>query len=492
MERDTRNWASSVESSSNSGVYRAVTPHVIAELSRDLKASTTRVSVFRAGITDRHNALGVQAEEDLAWQALQEIDAAHEELRVAEEELHTQADELLATRMRLDRERRVFGELFEAAPEAYLVTDDRGVIIQANRRAATLVNLDQALLIGKPLVSLVAHDDRRSFFNLLEAVGDAVFHTELRIVPRKQPDAVWVALSAQRGIRDEGSLCVRWLMRSIAHEKEDELRRNATEKILRDRIRTLEVSVASLTQSVERAQLARQEADDRDRRKSVALAETAHEMRSPLSTIAGWLRMLHEGMLEEKTQARAVDSMTRCVRSIVRIVENLIDHARAENDQLVLKLETLNLVRSLFEVVEDMRPLAELKKLRIAFSAKSSRLVVRGDGWRLQQVFKNLIGNAVKFTPEHGAIQVSVSTTELHAEVKVTDTGRGIPADALRAIFTPFTQLGAPGTRHTGLGLGLSIARRIVELHGGTICAESDGPGTGSTFTVRLPLLAPN
>lgn len=470
---------------SNSGVYPTASPGLVARLGQDLRAASARVRGFRASADDE--PLG-----HFAANALHEIDLAHEQLRVAEEELHAQADEILAMRARLDRERRLYGELFDAAPEAYLVTDDRGMVLEANRRAALLIQLDPALLVGKPLVALVAHDDRSAFYNVLEAASDAVFHCELRIVPRNASEALWVSLSAQRGVRDASTTCIRWLIRSIEHEKEEQARQCAEAERLRERIRCLGLEADAIRQLAENERDKRERAEQHEKLMSQALAEAAHELRSPLSSIAGWIKMIDEGLLEEPTSARALQSMTRSVGSMVRIVENLIDHARAENHQLALKMVRLNVVRLLIELMEDLKPLAELKKIRFIFSAESHLLELQGDPWRLRQLFRNILGNAIKFTPENGSVQIATSTTAQHAQIVIRDSGRGIPADALDRIFTPFAQVGAPGTRHTGLGLGLSIAQRLAELHGGAIRAESKGVGQGSTFTVQLSLSAPN
>lgn len=435
----------------------------------ELEAASKRIGALRSGIALRREAQG-SGDDDLGERALQEIDVAHEELRVLEEELHTQADELIAARERSDRDRRIYAELFEAAPDAYLVTDERGTVIQVNRHASLLFDRDAAFLIGKPLAALLVPEDRAALRVLVDEMSDAVFRTELRIQPRKEAVRRWVSLTAQRGVRDESSICIRWLIRDVTTQKEDEALRSANEELLRDQVRALE---------------------ERTRREDHVLAEVAHELRTPLGAVAGWLHVLSEKTVSEAAKSRAVFSMVRQVRSIAHTVDELIDHARVENHRVTLDITPINLLRLVIEVVEDLRALAELKGIQFDLAAKDHQIVVHGDLLRLQQVLRGVIGNAIKFTSEHGVIRVSVSVSNQRAEVAISDTGRGIPREALLRIFAPFAKV-STGKRHTGLGLGLSVAKRLIELHGGSISVESAGAQCGATFRICLPLFAPN
>jgi signal transduction histidine kinase len=207
--------------------------------------------------------------------------------------------------------------------------------------------------------------------------------------------------------------------------------------------------------------------------------------------MAGWLHVLNAGATREAVKVRALLSMARSVRSLASLVDELLEHVRAANLKIALKLAPLNVVRVVVEVMEDMRPAAELKGVRLELSTKHYQVRVNGDHGRLHQVLRNLIGNAIKFTPERGAVRVVVSSSQRYAEIAISDTGRGIPREAISQIFAPFVQLDE-SKRHTGLGLGLSIAKHFVELHGGSIHAESDGAQCGATFRVRLPVFAPN
>jgi PAS domain S-box-containing protein len=460
---------------SRSGVFKALSPHLISKLRGERRAAAVRVDAFRPQIVERHASSGDQ---EVSWLALQEIDTAHEELRVAEEEVHALADKLLAARADIEAERLVYRELFESAPDAYLVTSDKGAIIQANDAAGELFNINPALLLGKPLVTLIAPAERSAFVDVLSSIGASVARAELRVSPRNDAASAWVAVSARRGLSAHDASYIRWLLRPV---REDESQQ-------RRRIEELEESQRTLRELLEREQKASHDAEERNRQKGYALAAIAHEIRGPLGTIAGWLHMLDKGGMGAEVRKRAALSMTRGVRALARLVDDLVEHARVENHKISLDVSSLNLVRLVAEVTEDIRPLAELKKLHLQLSADPFDVTIHGDRWRLQQVFRNLLGNAIKFTCESGTVRVATTVVGAHAQVSVSDTGRGIAAGDLNKIFAPFAQLSEPRSSNDGLGLGLSIAHGIIELHGGTLEAHSEGVGRGSTLVVRLPI----
>jgi PAS domain S-box-containing protein len=484
MESHRKRDAVETHDRSHSGVYKSITPHLLSKLRKDRSAAATRVALFRPQIVERRRSDG---DEELSWRALQEIDAAHEELRCAEEEVYALADEVIATRAELDAERRIYRELFDLAPEAYVVTSDKGTIVQANQAAGRLFNRDPAFLLGKPVATLIERDDRPEVFDMLSTMGANILRTELRIQLQSSDRSLCVGVSAQRGMFAGNSGCVRWLFRA-ADDDEEATRRRRVENDLRNRVRELEASQRALGHLLEREQKASQEAEQRDRLKGLALAAVAHEIRGPLGAMAGWLHMLDKEGMGAEVRKRAALSMTRSVRALARLIDDVVEHARVENHKIRLDTVTINLVRLVAEVAEDMRPLAGLKKLHLELSATPHSIVIHGDPWRLQQVFRNLLGNAIKFTPEGGTIRVTTAVAGLHAKVAISDTGCGIGPRDLGEIFKPFSQIGEPRKGNDGLGLGLSIAHRLVELHDGTLEAQSEGRDLGSTFTASLPL----
>jgi signal transduction histidine kinase len=218
------------------------------------------------------------------------------------------------------------------------------------------------------------------------------------------------------------------------------------------------------------------------------LATLSHELRTPLNAILGYARMLRNGVVEPEKQPRAIEIIERNAASLTQIVADVLDVSRIVSGKLQLRLEPVDLGRIVTDALDTVAPAAEAKGLRL-HSHVDQIGVIDGDAARLQQVVWNLLSNAVKFTPKGGLVQVSAATLDEYVEIVVSDTGCGIPRDFLPFVFERFRQADSRFTReHGGLGLGLAIARHIVDLHGGTMSAESEGLGAGATFRVRLPV----
>ena len=239
--------------------------------------------------------------------------------------------------------------------------------------------------------------------------------------------------------------------------------------------------------AVENARLFRQ-ADELNRLKDEFLATVSHELRTPLSAILGWSRMLAAGQLDPSKAKRAVEAVERNAQAQAKLVEDILEVARGMAGNVRLDLKPIDLTAVAHRGVEAIAPTAAAKKIQIDVRA-SSPVSVYGDATRLQQVVWNLVSNAVKFTPPGGHVTVAVGSMNGDAELQVTDTGAGIPRSFLPYVFDKFRQADASFTRqYGGLGLGLAIARHLVELHGGSVEAKSEGEGKGATFVVRLPL----
>jgi PAS domain S-box-containing protein len=238
--------------------------------------------------------------------------------------------------------------------------------------------------------------------------------------------------------------------------------------------------------AVENARLFRQ-ADQLNRLKDEFLATVSHELRTPLSAILGWARLLSNGQLEPEKARRAVDVIERNALAQARLVDDILDVARGIAGNVRLDTTQLDLGSVARRGVEAVAPAAAAKKIQIDVRAPSP-VFVTGDAGRLQQVVWNLLSNAVKFTGPGGSVTVDVRIDDGVAQLEVTDTGAGIPAEFLPYVFDRFRQADASFTRqYGGLGLGLAISRHLVELHGGSIEARSAGEGKGATFCVRLP-----
>ena len=218
------------------------------------------------------------------------------------------------------------------------------------------------------------------------------------------------------------------------------------------------------------------------------LATVSHELRTPLTSILGWATLLRSHGADAETTHLALASIEQSARLQSRLVEDLIVVSKAAAGKLRIDLSEIDLRDVLEASLETMRPAAEAKGVLLSTSIRVADLRMSGDAARLQQVFWNLLSNAVRFTPEGGKIDLSVSRDNGSVLVRVNDTGAGIESEFLAHVFEPFAQESESGQSLAGLGLGLSIARRLVELHGGTITAASDGRDRGAEFAVRLPL----
>ncbi|MDQ3907029.1 MAG: ATP-binding protein, partial [Acidobacteriota bacterium] len=242
--------------------------------------------------------------------------------------------------------------------------------------------------------------------------------------------------------------------------------------------------------AVENARLYR-EAQDVNRLKDEFLATLSHELRTPLTAVLGWTRLLGTRQLDEATQSRALETIERNAQAQVQLIDDILDVSRIIRGKLRLNVRHVELAPVIEAAVDSARPAAEAKGIRLQVVLDRSAGPISGDPDRLQQVIWNLLSNAVKFTPREGRVQVVLSRANSHIEVAIIDTGQGIEPEFLPYVFDRFRQADPTTTRqHGGLGLGLAIVRHLVELHGGSVRAQSAGQGKGSTFRVMLPLLA--
>ena len=228
--------------------------------------------------------------------------------------------------------------------------------------------------------------------------------------------------------------------------------------------------------------------EDLNRAKDDFLATISHELRTPLTSILGWARMLRIGGLDPETTEEALDALERSAQAQVHLIEDLLDDARITSGKLRLNKRSLEIQSIVESAVRDLLPAAEVKRVRITTDLKCESCPINGDPTRLQQVVWNIVANAIKFTPEEGAVSIRLMRENAHANIEVRDTGIGIDPALLPQLFQRFRQGESSSSRKSGIGLGLSISRYLVEQHGGEIKAASEGAGNGATFSVRLPL----
>jgi signal transduction histidine kinase len=239
--------------------------------------------------------------------------------------------------------------------------------------------------------------------------------------------------------------------------------------------------------AIESAQ-AYEEAQRANRLKDNFLATLSHELRTPLNAILGYTWMLRSNALAGNRREHALETVERNAKTVSQMLYDLLDVSRIASGKLTLTMQPMDLRALVLESVESVTPKAADKCLSVHVDSNEDPLLIQGDHARLQQVFWNLLTNAVKFTPEDGWINVTVKSGMKVATVVVQDSGIGIPAAFQSKVFEPFEQVRLKSTPQIGgLGLGLAIVRQIVELHRGTVTLDSEGEGKGSTFTVQLP-----
>jgi len=237
------------------------------------------------------------------------------------------------------------------------------------------------------------------------------------------------------------------------------------------------------------AQAARAEADTANSLKDEFLATVSHELRTPLTAILGWSQMLASGNLDEEESKCAVETILRNARAQREIIDDLLDISRIITGKLRLEVRSVEIDGIIEAVADSIRPAADARNIHLHTAIAPQIGPISGAPDRLQQIIWNLLSNAIKFTPEGGRVEVRLQRCDSQVEITISDTGQGIDPELLLHVFDRFRQFDSSSRRrHGGLGLGLSIVRQLVELHGGTVTAESPGAGAGTTFKVLLPV----
>lgn len=278
--------------------------------------------------------------------------------------------------------------------------------------------------------------------------------------------AIWVRLNYSLG-QYEGESVIDGLVEDISQRKQIE----------QERLHLLE-----------RERVARAAAERASRIKDEFLATVSHELRTPLNAIMGWSQLLQGGKLDGDRQQQAISIVERNARAQSQLIEDLLDLSRIIRGQMKLQIQEIDLCVALKAALETVMPAANAKQMQLDWEPQPNPPKVQGDRERLQQVFWNLLVNAVKFTPTGGKIAVRLYSTPEQVCVEIADSGQGISCEALPHIFERFRQEdNTPRRSQGGLGLGLAIVKQLVELHGGTVSAHSEGLGQGATFTVTIP-----
>jgi PAS domain S-box-containing protein len=360
---------------------------------------------------------------------------------------------------------------------AIFATDTEGHILSWNPGVGHLLGYEESEWVGRHGSVIFTHEDRERGADKQEMETAAREGRALdeRLHVRKDGSRFWSS-GLLMALRDgEGHL------RGYSKMLRDATRSRQTEDMLRD-------ANGRLVAAAVREQEARADAEEANRLKDEFLATLSHELRTPLTAILGWARLLRSGRLDERSGARALEIIERNADAQNQLIEDILDVSRIITGKLALHVEPVEPVAVIEAAVEAVRPAAEARRVELNVLLSPEPSPVSGDAARLRQVIWNLLTNAVKFTPEGGRVEVRVERTDSHVRIKVSDTGEGIDPKFLPYVFDRFRQADASTTRKRGgLGLGLAIVRHLVELHGGTVSAESEGRGRGTTFTVSLP-----
>jgi len=356
-------------------------------------------------------------------------------------------------------ERARLAAIVESSDDAIVGKTLEGIVTSWNRGAEHIFGYTAEEMIGQPIARLVPPERRDDLSAILSAVrrGERVDHFETERI-RKDGRRVQVSLTVSP-IRDA-----------------------------RGRV----IGASKIARDVTAQRRLQDQLDQASRMKDEFLAVLSHELRTPLNTVLGYARMLRrdEQRMTPELRERALDALERNAEALTRLVNDVLDTSRIVTGKLRLSLEACAVDQVVEAAVDTVRPAADAKGVAIRQHIGKG-LVVVGDRDRIQQVVWNLLTNAIKFTAGGGSVTVTLHRTPRGVEISVADTGIGIERADLPYVFQRFWQAHTGASReYSGLGIGLALARHLVELHGGTIAAESAGPGQGSMFTVTLPVAA--
>lgn len=394
------------------------------------------------------------------------LSVALEELRAAEEELCQQNEELQRARHALELEQHRYRDLFEFAPDGYIVTDQNGKIQEANRAASELLGVESRYLTNKVLVTFVPEEQRRAFRALLLNLQTIDRIQEWEITFQQRGGERFEASLTVATVHDEkgNTAWIRWIVRDITQRKRIE-----------EQLREIQLQNLELIES--------------DRLKEQFIATMSHELRTPLTAILGFsnllMRQFHKHFNSQ--HLGLIERIFKNGRHLLALIEDILDFSKLRANQVELQLEAFDLVELILSSVEEFRSLAERKNLKLDVELYQSNLTVINDRARMRQILVNLISNAIKFT-DTGSVMVQIrSPRRDRISIAVQDTGIGIAETDLGSIFQEFRQVNQTTTRrHGGTGLGLAITQALTRLMSGKISVQSE-LGMGSTFLLEVP-----
>jgi PAS domain S-box-containing protein len=395
----------------------------------------------------------------------------NEKLRRTQRAMLNVIDDLREARATLEtrvaeRTRRLL-EILEETQDSFFALDQNFRFVMMNARHEAMLGVSRESSLG------------RSYFEVFETAPTSKFRTELH---RTRDERVPTSFVEHHGTRDL------WVEVSATPSSDGGVAvfyRDITARVRLERER--EELLAKEKRARIDAEAAWAQAESANRAKDEFLSTVSHELRTPLNAILGWSHLLRGDALEPAKRTTALETIERNARAQVRLVDDLLDFGRILQGKFKLAVAPVEVVSVVDAALQTVKPAADAKGVRIQ-STLDSDTTISGDAERLQQIVWNLASNAIKFTERGGRVDVTLRRTNSHVELIVADDGQGIAKSFLPHVFEPFRQAdGAMTRRAGGLGLGLSIVRSLVELHGGTVSVTSEGEGRGATFTVRIP-----
>lgn len=454
----------------------------LREFAAQLDASRGRLEELDRASSSEHDP------HELLLQTFAELKMEQAALQRAEEALREQVDELSRATELAAVERDRYRELFDEALDGYLVTDLEGRVEDVNPAAASMTGMRRRALRGADLGSLCAPADVaklrdvvadvasgrsvHEFLSFRTAAGDT-FPVSIRGRQCREGQLLWVLRRAVPPPTDSTEIAVVEAASAVCAEVRSAPPPDAHEMLARER---------RLRAQLERAAAA----------KDRFLAIICHDLRGPLNAVLGWTQLLQGDDLDPAARKHALATIERNACVQLGLIEDILDVSRLAEEKMQLEFQPVSISTIVARVADALTPSARAKGVELVVHPSGGDIRTVGDRRRLEQVFTNLLTNATKFTSQGGRIDVvpSASERDREAVVVVRDTGKGIAEELLPHVFERYRQDDSRAAARGGLGLGLFIVQKLVELHGGRVVAESDGPGRGATFTVRLPLRA--
>jgi two-component system CheB/CheR fusion protein len=403
------------------------------------------------------------------------------DLQVHQTELEAQNEELREAQLALELSRNRYASLYDSAPIGYLSLSQHGQILEINLTGASMLGRMPAALIDYPFVRFVAEEDRQRFLEHVSRCRKSGRDTvDLGIVPRGGEAFQGQLFCVAVNDADHGRVYLATLSDITERKRmEEALQRAPIEMEARVEERTAELSVAVRA------------LEDAHQRKDEFLAVLGHELRNPLASLVTTAYLLQvKGPEDRDTFAWATETIRSQVEQLRRLIDDLLDVSRVSRGKIALRKKCLSLPDVVTQTVEAYRPKVEQQQLHLSLNLPRQPVWVEADAARLTQVVANLLDNAVKFTPPGGRINLALETAEDAAVIRVRDSGEGIAPELLPHIFESFTQGETSLARQgAGLGIGLSLVKGLVAMHGGWVSATSEGIGKGAQFEVHLPAL---